>query len=78
MIPILFLQGDRDALADTSLLVPAIQTLGTRATLHLLKGADHSFHVLARSGRTDEEVMTEALDVTVRWLTELDGDLSAR
>ncbi len=78
MIPILFLQGDRDALADTSLLVPAIQTLGTRATLHLLKGADHSFHVLARSGRTDEEVMTEALDVTVRWLTELDGDSSAR
>jgi uncharacterized protein len=51
-IPILFLQGDRDALADTGLLVPAIQGLGQRATLHSLAGADHSFHVLRGSTLT--------------------------
>lgn len=72
-IPMLFLQGDRDTLADTGLLVPAIQELGDRATLHLLKGADHSFHVLARSGRTDEEVMSEALDAMAGWLSNLLG-----
>jgi uncharacterized protein len=67
-IPMLFLQGDRDPLADTGLLSPVIQRLGTRATLHLLEGADHSFHVLARSGRTEAEIMSEALDTMAGWL----------
>lgn len=76
-IPTLFLQGDRDALADTGLLVPAIRMLGDLATLHLLQGADHSFHVPARSGRTDAQVMSEALDAMVVWLTGLLGNSSA-
>ena len=76
-IPSLFLQGDRDALADTELLVPAIRRLGGLATLHLLQGADHSFHVLARSGRTDAQVMSEALDAMVVWLTGPLGNSSA-
>lgn len=75
-IPMLFLQGDRDALADTGLLVPATQKLGDLATLHFLQGADHSFHVLARSGHTDAQVMSEALDAMVVWLTGLLGNSS--
>ena len=67
-LPMLFLQGDRDALADTGLLLPVIQRLGRRATLHLLSGADHSFHVPRGSGRTDAEVLAEALDTMVDWL----------
>jgi len=70
-IPMLFLQGDRDALADTGLLVPAVRKLGDRATVHLLQGADHSFRVLARSGRTHEEVMSEALDAMIGWMKDL-------
>lgn len=58
-IPMLFLQGTRDELADLALLRPVINSLGERATLHLLEAADHSFHVLARSGRKDAEVNDE-------------------
>ena len=61
-VPMLFLQGTRDALAELSLLEPVVKSLGSRATLHLLDGADHSFHVLKSSGRNDREVMAEALD----------------
>jgi predicted alpha/beta-hydrolase family hydrolase len=56
-IPMLFLQGTRDALAELSLLEPVVKGLGKLATLHLVNEADHSFHVLARSGRNDREVM---------------------
>jgi uncharacterized protein len=66
-IPMLFLQGTRDALAELSLLEPMVKGLGKLATLHLLKEADHSFHVLARSGRNDREVMTEVLDAFAAW-----------
>ena len=66
-IPMLFLQGSRDPLADMRLLVAAIGRLGGIATLLPLDGADHSFHVLARSGRTDTQVLAEALDVLVAW-----------
>src|SRR6059036_78489 len=58
-IPMLFLQGTRDDFADLKHLRPLIERLDTRATLHLVDGADHSFHVLKRSGRTDPEVLTE-------------------
>src|SRR5438093_12819415 len=61
-IPMFFLQGTRDDFADLKLLRPLIERLGTRATLHLVDGADHSFHVLKRSGRTDPEVLTELAD----------------
>jgi predicted alpha/beta-hydrolase family hydrolase len=66
-IPMLFLQGTRDTLAELSLLEPAVKKLGKPATLHLVKEADHSFHVLARSGRNDREVMTEVLDAFAAW-----------
>src|SRR5256885_6425905 len=52
-LPMLFLQGTRDALADVSLLKPVVKGLGKRATLHLTEAADHSFHVPKASGRTD-------------------------
>jgi predicted alpha/beta-hydrolase family hydrolase len=66
-IPMLFLQGSRDTLAEVTLIEPVVQRLGPRATLHLVDGADHSFHVLARSGRNDREVLDEILDAFAKW-----------
>ncbi|MCC8939350.1 dienelactone hydrolase family protein, partial [Bradyrhizobium sp. Arg68] len=70
-IPMLFLQGTRDALAELDLLQPMVKGLGARATLRLVKEADHSFHVLKRSGRNDGEVMAEVLDAFAAWVTKL-------
>jgi predicted alpha/beta-hydrolase family hydrolase len=67
-IPMLFLQGTRDALAEMTLLEPVVKSLGGLASLHVVKEADHSFHVLARSGRNDREVMNEALDALSAWI----------
>ena len=64
----LFLQGTRDALAELSLLEPVVKSLGPLATLHPVKEADHSFHVLKRSGRNDREVMDEVLDAFATWV----------
>jgi len=58
-LPLLFLQGTRDALAPLESLRPIVARLGTRATLHVLEGADHSFAVLRRSGRAPEGVLSE-------------------
>lgn len=69
-LPMLFLQGTRDTLADLTLLRPVCAELGSRATLHIIQGADHSFHVLKRSGRTDGEVMTELAQITASWAEE--------
>lgn len=66
-VPMLFLQGTRDELADLGLLQPVVEALDSRATLMLFDDADHAFHVRARSGRTDAQVMTELLDGFVRW-----------
>lgn len=66
-IPLLFLQGTRDALADLGELEPVCAALGSRATLKLFADADHSFHVPARSGRKDAEVRTEMLDAFAAW-----------
>ena len=66
-IPMLFLQGTRDALADLSLLKPLVAGLGKRATLTLFEDADHSFHVPAKTGRTDAEVRSEMLDALAAW-----------
>ena len=68
-VPMLFLQGTRDALADLSLLQPLISQLGPHATLKTIEGADHSFHVPVRSGRTDREALEELLDAFTQWLT---------
>jgi uncharacterized protein len=67
-IPMLFLQGSRDELAELKLLEPLSRKLGTRATLKLFEEADHSFHVPARSGWKDPEVRTELLDACVEWM----------
>ena len=67
-VPMLFLQGTRDALADTELVKAVVKRLAKRATLKLLQGADHSFHVPARSGRNDEQVRAEMLDQLASWL----------
>jgi len=66
-IPMLFLQGTRDALADLTLMRPVCAKLGSRATLHVLETADHSFHVLKSSGRTDEQVLRELAETTASW-----------
>src|SRR5881398_2223599 len=71
-IPMLFLQGDRDEFANLKLLKPVVSGLGERATLHLVEGGDHSFHVLKRSGRTDAEVMGELVDAIAAWTSGLD------
>jgi len=70
-VPMLFLQGGRDSLAELSLLEPVVKGLKRRATLHVVKEADHSFHVPARSGRKDSEVMTEILDAFETWVGEI-------
>src|SRR5438128_9649683 len=70
-IPMLFLQGTRDEFADLKFLRPVIERLGTRATLHLADGADHSFHVLKRSGRTDGEVLRELIRAIGDWAERL-------
>ncbi len=67
-IPMLFLQGTRDALADISLLEPLAVQLRPHATLKLFPDADHSFHVPARTGRKDSDVLNEMLDVLAAWL----------
>ncbi len=70
-IPMLFLQGTRDNLADLALLRPLLDKLGNFATLKVLEGSDHSFHVLKRSGRTDEEVKAEMIDAFIAWAEKL-------
>jgi predicted alpha/beta-hydrolase family hydrolase len=67
-IPMLFLQGTNDALAALDLLRPVVAKLGERATLKLIDGADHSFHVPAKSGRKDAEVLAEVLDAAAAWM----------
>jgi uncharacterized protein len=70
-IPMLFLQGTRDALADAKLLAAVTAHLGARATLSWLQHADHSWHVPARSGRTDTEVRAAALQTLAGWIDSL-------
>ena len=66
----LFLQGTRDTLAMLDQIEPLCKALGKRATLKLFADADHSFHVPARSGRKDAEVMSEMLDTFAAWIDE--------
>ncbi len=65
--PMLFLQGTRDSLADLELVKSVVGRLGPKATLHVVDGADHSFGVLKRSGRTASEVMEEMARVVAGW-----------
>jgi predicted alpha/beta-hydrolase family hydrolase len=70
-IPMLFLQGTRDALAAQDLLHGVIARLGDGATLALAQEADHAFHVPARTGRTDADVLAELLDAAAAWMAHL-------
>jgi predicted alpha/beta-hydrolase family hydrolase len=67
-LPMLFLQGTRDELADLALLQPVVGRLGARATLELFDDADHAFHVRARSGSNDAQVMGAMLDAVRAWV----------
>jgi predicted alpha/beta-hydrolase family hydrolase len=69
-IPMLFLQGTRDALADFVLMQALVERLGSKATLASFQDADHSFHVPAKSGRKDADVMREMLDAAAAWMKE--------
>ena len=68
-IPMLFLQGTKDKLADLTLLKPVIKKLGNKATIHIIEGADHSFHLPKSAGKSDEEVLKELAKKVVEWLS---------
>ena len=70
-VPMLFLQGTRDALAELDQLEPVCEALGQKATLKLFADADHSFHVPARTGRKDAQVRAEMLDALAAWIGEI-------
>jgi predicted alpha/beta-hydrolase family hydrolase len=69
-LPMLFVSGDRDALAELDLFEGVVATLGSRASLHRVAFADHSFKVAARSGRTSAEAEAEALDAIAEWMLQ--------
>jgi predicted alpha/beta-hydrolase family hydrolase len=69
-VPLLFVSGSRDALAEMDLLRGVETSLGDRATLHVVDQADHSFKVAARSGRTPGDTEAEALDALQQWITK--------
>jgi predicted alpha/beta-hydrolase family hydrolase len=71
-IPMLFVQGTRDALAELELLRPICEQLGPRATLHVVETADHSFQVLKRSGKSQEEIMRDTAQAIRSWADELE------
>jgi len=67
----LFLQGTRDTLADLKLLRPTCSSLGSLAKLHVIETADHSFHVLKSSGRSDADVLRELAQTAASWADNL-------
>jgi len=70
-IPMLFVSGSRDALAELSLLRPLIDGIGERATLHVIEGGDHGLRVPVSGGRTNEEAQAESLDTMAEWMMRL-------
>jgi predicted alpha/beta-hydrolase family hydrolase len=72
-VPMLFLQGTRDELSDLKLLRPVCAKLEPRATLHVIETANHSFHVLKKSGRNDAEVLRELAETTASWADGIEG-----
>jgi predicted alpha/beta-hydrolase family hydrolase len=73
-VPMLFMQGTRDALADSRLIEALVGQLGARATLRLFGDADHSFHVPARTGRKDAQIRAEMADALAQWIETLGPD----
>ena len=76
-VPMLFLQGTRDVLADLSLLRPLLGAL-PQATLHVVDDADHSFHVRKKSGRTGAEVIAELARTFAQWAQRTIGESPSR
>jgi predicted alpha/beta-hydrolase family hydrolase len=72
-VPMLFLQGSRDTLADLGYLRPLINRLGQRATLKVFEDADHSFHVRKSSGRNDSDTRAEMLDALAGWIAGVEN-----
>jgi predicted alpha/beta-hydrolase family hydrolase len=70
-VPLLFFQGERDQLAGLDLLRPLCAGLGARATLHVVPTADHGFHVLKSSGRSDAEVQGDLARTVAAWAATL-------
>ena len=70
-VPMLFVSGSRDALAELDLLNSVVRSLGEQATLHLVMDADHSFKVAAKSGRTPSDAEADALDAMADWMLAL-------
>ena len=70
-VPMLFVSGSRDALAELELLKPMVDALGEHSTLHVVDGADHGLRVPAKSGRTPEQAQGEALDALAEWMVKL-------
>ena len=66
-VPMLFLSGTRDELANLDLLQPVCKKLGKRATLHLLDTADHGFRTLKRSRKSEEDVFVEMARIVREW-----------
>ena len=70
-VPMLFLQGSRDALADLKLLKPLCARLGKRVELFVIEGGDHSFHLLKSAGRSDDQALDEAARKAAFWISHL-------
>lgn len=77
-VPVLCLNGTRDALCTRELMDRLVATLGENWTMHWLEGADHAFHVLRSSGRTDRDVLEEIGDAVERWLHSVRSNVSWR
>ena len=70
-MPVLCFNGTRDALCTPELMERALERVGTNWQMHWLEGADHSFHVLKRSGRTDADVLEEVARVSAEWISRV-------
>jgi hypothetical protein len=77
-VPMLFLQGTRDALADIERMRPVCERLGARARLHVIEHADHSFHVPRRSGLDDDQVLERLADATGEWMRDVLAETKER
>jgi hypothetical protein len=77
-VPMLFLQGTRDKLANLELLKPVIKRLGKRASLHIVEGGDHSFHILRSTGLSDDDVLNNLADAANQWTTNIKVDRHSR
>jgi len=67
-IPMLFIEGTRDALCDLTALKGVLARLTAPHELYTIDGGDHSFHVPKSAGLTEEEIHTRIVETTTQWL----------